>query len=536
MQLARVPAAAPGSTSALTAEQATGLPKQRLLYDGVVFDMDGTLTQAHIDFADMRARTGIPVGDLFVAMESWEEPERIKQSMDVILEIEAEAAKSVQGKDGLMELLQMLKQSDVKVALVTRNTTSRCPAWRAAELSADSNSVTACTWHISSRSQLQQQMVDTDSRMRVAAFFQLIGEEWRGLFSEVRTREFKYVKPDKRLLLDVAEAWQLHPGRLLMVGDSFEDVEVGNAAGTATCLIAGGGNEAPGSNIGPPAGAIPTFSVSSLVELRQFLQDTAPSSSGVQGLDFSSSSSSSSSSSIDNSSLGLLGWSLRSSSESESDDDESAAAMSWLDPTAPGNPAAGLDFVDYLVDAGALCTASTSFPRMGAAAGGLQACALGGGHRVLHVGCGDGALTKMLASKGLQVIGVDADVTACIKRGLKCVAFDGAPLAAGSMATVAASLKEPADAVLIYTAAAAAAAAGQGYSSAECLSAAALQEYRGVLKPSSGCVCAEVPLSSGSSAEEVQAQLQAAGYAVDRCEVLPAAGGQQRLRVVGRPQ
>lgn len=39
-----------------------------------------------------------------------------------------------------------------------------------------------------------------------------------------------------------------------MVGDSFEDVEVGNAAGTATCLVAGGGNEAPGSNIGPPPG------------------------------------------------------------------------------------------------------------------------------------------------------------------------------------------------------------------------------------------------------------------------------------------
>ena len=31
-----------------------------------------------------------------------------------------------------------------------------------------------------------------------------------------------------------------------MVGDSFEDVEVGNAAGTATCLVAGGGNEKPG--------------------------------------------------------------------------------------------------------------------------------------------------------------------------------------------------------------------------------------------------------------------------------------------------
>lgn len=56
---------------------------------------------------------GIPVGDLFVAMESWDEPDRIKRSMDVILEIEAEAAKTVTAKAGLLELLQMLKGSDV---------------------------------------------------------------------------------------------------------------------------------------------------------------------------------------------------------------------------------------------------------------------------------------------------------------------------------------------------------------------------------------------------------------------------------------
>jgi hypothetical protein len=31
-----------------------------LVFGQVVFDMDGTLTQAHIDFADMRARTGAP--------------------------------------------------------------------------------------------------------------------------------------------------------------------------------------------------------------------------------------------------------------------------------------------------------------------------------------------------------------------------------------------------------------------------------------------------------------------------------------------
>lgn len=39
------------------------------------------------------------------------------------------------------------------------------------------------------------------------------------------------------------QTWGIHPGKLLMVGDSHEDVECGNAAGTATCLIAGGGNE-----------------------------------------------------------------------------------------------------------------------------------------------------------------------------------------------------------------------------------------------------------------------------------------------------
>jgi hypothetical protein len=48
---------------------------------------------------------------------------------------------------------------------------------------------------------------------------------------------------------------------------------VGNAAGTASCLIAGGGNEKPGANLAPPAGAVPTFSVHSLLELRDLLRD-----------------------------------------------------------------------------------------------------------------------------------------------------------------------------------------------------------------------------------------------------------------------
>lgn len=66
-----------------------------------------------------------------------------------------------------------------------------------------------------------------------------------------------------------SEQWGVPVYSMLMVGDSLEDVEVGNAAGSATCLIKGGGNERPGAApTQPPPGAVPTFAVASLFELR----------------------------------------------------------------------------------------------------------------------------------------------------------------------------------------------------------------------------------------------------------------------------
>ena len=54
------------------------------------------------------------------------------------------------------------------------------------------------------------------------------------------------------------------------------------------------------------------------------------------------------------------------------------------------------------------------------------------GHRVLHVGSGAGALTKLMASQGLQCVGIDADPGLCLRRGLMAVAFAGEALAEGS--------------------------------------------------------------------------------------------------------
>jgi phosphoglycolate phosphatase-like HAD superfamily hydrolase len=113
----------------------------------------------------MRSSIDIPEGDLFTVMETWSDGGRIKRSMATILEIEAVAAAASTGMPGLLELLAFLRDlPGVRVGLVTRNTT---------------------------------QSVD--------AFFGAVGEEWRGVFDILLTREHAWVKPDKRCLLHFAE-------------------------------------------------------------------------------------------------------------------------------------------------------------------------------------------------------------------------------------------------------------------------------------------------------------------------------------------
>lgn len=141
---------------------------------------------------------------------------------------------------------------------------------------------------------------------------------------------------------------------------------------------AGGGNEKPGANIAPPAGAVPSFSVQDLSELASRLKAAADAPQA------------SSSSESPDSAKGavVLGWPAR-----------LAAGDAVL---SAGAPPAGLDFLIYLQDQGALNAANASFPNMGAAAGGLATCARRG-DRVLHVFCGGGGLTKLMASQGMKV-------------------------------------------------------------------------------------------------------------------------------------
>ncbi|KAJ9518125.1 hypothetical protein QJQ45_010041 [Haematococcus lacustris] len=143
-------------------------------------------------------------------------------------------------------------------------------------------------------------------------------------------------------------------------------------------VVGGGGNEKPGAGPAtPPPGAVPTFTVSGLLDLRNRLLNSSEGACPAHlpaGLDPGAV---------------ALGWPAR------------VAAGEVV--AAAGAPPPGLQFLTWLQQQGALRAGAASFPRMGDAAGGLATCPdHERGSRVLHLGCGSGALTKMMASQGMQ--------------------------------------------------------------------------------------------------------------------------------------
>jgi HAD superfamily hydrolase (TIGR01549 family) len=303
----------------------------------------------------MRLDSDILVGDMFTVMESWPDMKKIAYSLNVIDKMEIEAQKTCRPMEGLVELFQVLKDSGVKVAIVTRNT-----------------------------------------KKHVETLFELVGQEWSSLFDMILTRESQFSKPDKRLLVDVAEKWNMHPTRLLMVGDSTEDIECGNAGGCATCKVMGGGNE-PGLKTAPALGTIATFDVSGMVELREILVKFATASPKELQK--------------------MLGWPSREAA-GESVEHE-------------GCPPPGIKFLDWALQMGAITTSDHSFPKMVSCLGRPNSTPA---PRILSLDCADGGFTKVMYSTGMWVVGADEDPNPTIKRGLVATAYAGPRLSVGSLA------------------------------------------------------------------------------------------------------
>ncbi len=83
--------------------------------------MDGTLTLPVIDFALMRARLGIPEGDMLAAIRSWP-PDKQAWAFAEVEALEEEASRQLKLQPGAEALMQALDRRGLPKAILTRNT------------------------------------------------------------------------------------------------------------------------------------------------------------------------------------------------------------------------------------------------------------------------------------------------------------------------------------------------------------------------------------------------------------------------------
>ena len=159
---------------------------------GVIFDLDGTLTEPLLDFEAIRRELGLPSGTpILEAMEALDVAARARAEL-ILRRHEMDAIRAATLADGCRELLDLLAARDVPVAILTRNV---------------------------------RDAVDDFLRrfaMRVAASY---------------TREDGPPKPSPAGVLALCRTFGLPPGEVWVVGDYKWDVIAGRGAGCHTALV-----------------------------------------------------------------------------------------------------------------------------------------------------------------------------------------------------------------------------------------------------------------------------------------------------------
>ncbi|KAA0163388.1 hypothetical protein FNF27_02288 [Cafeteria roenbergensis] len=161
--------------------------------------MDGTLTeQGALDFGLIRSRIGCPqeAGILEFIASHDDEPSRARL-MAVVEEEERLALAKVEIRPGAAETLNALRAQGVRTGVVTRN----CEAAMRAVL------------------------------VRIEHDFDV-----------ALSRSFEPCKPHPAPLLHILERVGASPKEAAMVGDSLDDMDCGNAAGTCTIAIGSKGD------------------------------------------------------------------------------------------------------------------------------------------------------------------------------------------------------------------------------------------------------------------------------------------------------
>ena len=89
----------------------------------VIFDLDGTITRPHLNFQEIKKQVGAAPDEAMTLLEYMDTlaPEERKRADRILAQHEREAAENSQLRDGIGELIESLRESGIRVAILTRN-------------------------------------------------------------------------------------------------------------------------------------------------------------------------------------------------------------------------------------------------------------------------------------------------------------------------------------------------------------------------------------------------------------------------------
>ncbi len=184
------------------------------MIQGIIFDMDGTLTKPNMDFGALISEIGVVMNEAVLEyMERVDEKERVRVN-SILERFEARAAENAELNDGARELLDFVVKKGKKTSLLTRNS---------------------------------RRSVDAVLRKHNLKFDCIV------------SREDARPKPSPDPVLLIGRKLGIEPAHLLVVGDYKFDVLCGKAAGAKTALLY--------NHQEYDAGVMPDFKLTKLTDL-----------------------------------------------------------------------------------------------------------------------------------------------------------------------------------------------------------------------------------------------------------------------------
>ncbi|MFT6071351.1 MAG: HAD superfamily hydrolase (TIGR01549 family) [Bacteriovoracaceae bacterium] len=159
--------------------------------EGIIFDLDSTLVDVDLDFNAIKDALNIPRAlPILEHLETLTDSKEKQRKEKILLEFELEAARNFKAIPHVKELLLLLKEKEIKMAVLTRN----CKA---------------------------------------AADLELQGI--KDFFDPIFTREdHKDCKPLPGGILGTCKKWKVDAASVIMTGDYLYDLQAGQAAGSKT--------------------------------------------------------------------------------------------------------------------------------------------------------------------------------------------------------------------------------------------------------------------------------------------------------------